>query len=103
MVKENARKLTYPIILHHEEIGYSVEIPDIDGAWTRGITKEEALNKAKNIIGTALIDQSKCPKPTPLKDIILSSNNGDAKTTVTVDMDYYQQLMSGKAARRKNA
>lgn len=103
MVKQSKRELTYPIILHHEEIGYSVEIPDINGAWTEALTKQEALEKAKDLIGTTLINQPKRPKPTPLDDIIFSSKNGDFKTTVTVDLTYYQQLMSGRDANESNA
>ena len=103
MVKQSKRELTYPIILHHEEIGYSVEIPDINGAWTEALTKQEALEKARELIGTTLVNQTERPKPTPLNDIIFSSRNGDFKTTVTVDLAYYQQLMSGRDSSQSKA
>lgn len=102
MVKESTNELIYPIILHHEGIGYSVEIPDINGAWTEGITKQQALDKARNLIGTTLVDQPRLPTPTPLDNIIVLSKSGDIKTTVTIDLAYYQQLMSGKDSQENN-
>ncbi len=65
-----AHKLViYPVILHPEETGYSVEIPDINnGAWTQGESMEEALEMATDLIGTMLVDEMTWPNQ-PLSKI----------------------------------
>lgn len=83
--------LNYPVILHPEKIGYSVEIPDINnGIWTQGDTKELALKMAVDAIGSMLINEINYPEATPLQDINLK-NNDDLKTIVSIDIDAYRK------------
>lgn len=82
--------LVYPVILHPEDQGYSVEIPDIDnGTWTQGDNMKDALLMAQDAIGIMLDDKTKYPKPTDLENIETKDN--DIKTVVYIDMEEYRR------------
>ena len=82
--------LVYPVILHPEDQGYSVEIPDIDnGTWTQGDNMKDALLMAQDAIGIMLDDKTEYPKPTDLEDIKIKAN--DIKTVVYIDMEEYRR------------
>lgn len=82
--------LVYPVILHPEDQGYSVEIPDIDnGTWTQGDNMKDALLMAQDAIGIMLDDKTEYPEPTDLEDIEIKAN--DIKTVVYIDMEEYHR------------
>ena len=82
--------LVYPVILHPENSGYSVEIPDIDdGTWTQGDNLEDALLMAQDAVGIMLEDKSEYPSPTDLEDITVHAD--DLKTVVYIDMEEYRR------------
>jgi predicted RNase H-like HicB family nuclease len=82
--------LVYPVILHPEDQGYSVEIPDIDnGTWTQGDNIKDALLMAQDAIGIMLDDKTEYPEPTDLEDIKIKAN--DIKTVVYIDMEEYRR------------
>ncbi|WP_201306952.1 type II toxin-antitoxin system HicB family antitoxin [Companilactobacillus farciminis] len=82
--------LVYPVILHPEDQGYSVEIPDIDnGTWTQGDNMKDALLMAQDAIGIMLDDKSEYPEPTDLENIETKAN--DIKTVVYIDMEEYRR------------
>ncbi|KRK50557.1 hypothetical protein FC97_GL001483 [Companilactobacillus kimchii DSM 13961 = JCM 10707] len=78
------------MVLHPEDEGYSVEIPDIDnGTWTQGEDLKDALLRAQDVIGAMLEDKSDYPKPSELEDITVKDN--DIKTIVYIDMEEYRK------------
>lgn len=79
----------YPVILHSEEKGYTVEIPDIEGGWTQGENMKEALMMAADLIGLALEDKTEYPLASDLDAI--KTGKDDIKTIVSVDMDEYRR------------
>ena len=82
--------LVYPVVLHPEDQGYSVEIPDIDnGTWTQGDNMKDALLMAQDAIGIMLDDKSEYPEPTDLENIETKAN--DIKTVVYIDMEEYRR------------
>ncbi len=86
----NKNILVYPVVLHPEDEGYSVEIPDIDnGTWTQGEDLKDALLRAQDVIGAMLEDKSDYPKPSELEDITVKDN--DIKTIVYIDMEEYRK------------
>lgn len=86
----NKNILVYPVVLHPEDEGYSVEIPDIDnGTWTQGDDLEDALLMAQDVIGVMLEDKSDYPKPSKLENITVKDN--DIKTIVYIDMEEYRK------------
>lgn len=89
MIK-NKNLLVYPIILHSEKKGYSVEIPDINGGtWTQGESLEDAIMMAQDAIGIVLEDESTFPDATKLADIKVK--DPDLKTIVSIDMEMYRR------------
>ncbi|WP_334332102.1 type II toxin-antitoxin system HicB family antitoxin [Companilactobacillus sp. HBUAS59544] len=82
--------LIYPVILHPEDQGYSVEIPDIDkGTWTQGETMKDALLMAQDAIGIMLEDKTEYPQATKIEDIKVKGE--DIKTVVYIDMEEYRR------------
>lgn len=82
--------LVYPVILHPEDSGYSVEIPDLDnGTWTQGENLKDALLMAQDAIGIMLDDKTDYPVASRLEDIKVSGE--DIKTVVYIDMDEYRK------------
>lgn len=81
--------VVYPVILHPEEVGYTVEIPDIKGGWTQGEDLKDALVMAQDLIGLALEDVTDYPKASVLENIDTKDN--EIKTIVSVDMDEYRR------------
>lgn len=81
--------VVYPVILHPEEKGYTVEIPDIKGGWTQGDDMKDALLMAADLIGLALEDQTEYPQASDLDYVKVGKD--DIKTVVSVDMDEYRR------------
>ncbi|AKP68410.1 hypothetical protein ABM34_05865 [Companilactobacillus ginsenosidimutans] len=87
---EKKNVLIYPIILHPEDKGYSVEIPDVAGGiWTQGEDMKDAVIMAEDAIGIALADQNEFPEPSELTDI--ESKTDEIKILVTVDIEEYRR------------
>jgi len=42
--------MTYKVVLHHSEEGYSVHCPGLIGCWSQGATEEEALENIRDAI-----------------------------------------------------
>ncbi len=63
------KKLYYPAILHPEEVGYSVSVPDLDGCFTQGETLAEAVEMAEDAIGLFLDGLKAAPQPSDPRDI----------------------------------
>lgn len=82
--------LVYPVVLHPENEGYSVEIPDIDnGTWTQGNDLQDALLMAQDAIGIMLEGQTDYPAPSKLEDIQVTHD--DIKTVVYIDIEEYRR------------
>lgn len=82
--------LVYPVILHQEDSGYSVEIPDINGGtWTQGEDLKDALLMAQDAAGMMLENKKNYPKPSKLEDIEV--HNNDIKTLIYIDMEEYRR------------
>lgn len=84
-----ANLLVYPVILHPEEEGYTVDVPDIENGFTQGEDLKDAIEMAADMIGLMLEDVSDYPKASKLEDVVAS--DGDIKTIVSVDMDEYHR------------
>lgn len=83
------RKVFYPVILHKEDVGYSVTVPDIDGCYTQGETMDEAITMAQDAMGLMLEDYKVYPKATNPVDIKLEQ--GDFVVMVQFDEDAYKK------------
>ncbi len=85
-------KSAYPVILTHEDAGYSVYIPDFD-ANTQGKDLPDAIEMARDAIGLMGIDMEDdhktLPVPSQLKDINYGTNA--IVSLVDVDFDDYRR------------
>ena len=69
-------KYYFPIILHKEDKGYSVFVPDLEGCNTQGATVKEAYEMASNAIGLCLcnVTESEYPQTSNPEKITLEKN-----------------------------
>jgi len=82
--------LIYPVILHPEDDGYCVEIPDINnGTWTQGENLQDALAMVQDAIGIMLEDESNYPAASDLNDLMVKDS--DIKTAVKINMAEYRK------------
>lgn len=42
--------MTYKVVLHRSQEGYSVHCPDLPGCWSQGATEAEALESIRDAI-----------------------------------------------------
>ena len=81
----------YPAIIHEED-GYWVEFPDLDGCFTNGDTMEETMAMAQEALGlylVSLIERGlQIPSPSDIKDITC---DGCQTTYVATDVDSYRR------------
>ena len=70
-----SKLLVYPVVLHPEDTGYTVEVPDITGGFTQGEDLTNALEMASDMIGLMLEDTTNYPKPSKLESIHVADND----------------------------
>lgn len=80
----------YPAIFH-EENGFWVEFPDLEGCNSCGATLEEAMEMAQEALGLYLVslveDHLELPQATSIKDI----KTEDVVSYISVDVDKYRR------------
>lgn len=78
----------YPAIFHEED-GYWVEFPDLEGCQTYGSTLEETMQLAQEALGlylaTLIENGENIPAPSSIKDI----NTKEIASYVAVDINRY--------------
>lgn len=81
----------YPAILH-EEGGYWIEFPDLEGCNTCGSSLEETMQLAQEALGLYLVSlaENNQPIPAPSKISELSTDDGQL-TYISSDMDKYRR------------
>lgn len=87
----------YPAIFH-EENGFWVEFPDLEGCHTCGETLEETMELAQEALGLYLVtlaeDGINIPSPSSMKDI----KTDELVSYVSTDMDKYRR--NNKAVKK---
>ena len=58
-----SRKKFYPVLLHKEDTGYSVSMPDFPGCFTQGENYAEAITMAGEAMELWVYAESKIPEP----------------------------------------
>ena len=83
------RNVFYPVIFHPEETGYSVSVHDVEGCYTQGETRSEAVAMAQDAIGLMLED---CKAyPTPSEPTAFDLQPGDFVVMVQFDEAAYKR------------
>lgn len=81
----------YPAIIHEEE-GYWIEFPDLEGCQTVGDTLEELMSNAQEALGLYLVSLMEDGQPIPAaSDLADLGADGNISTYVMVDVDKYRR------------
>ncbi len=81
----------YPAIIHEEE-GYWIEFPDLEGCQTVGDTLEELMSNAQEALGLYLVSLIENDQPVPAaSDLAILDAGGNITTYITVDVDKYRR------------
>jgi predicted RNase H-like HicB family nuclease len=95
-------KLAYPAIFYKGEGGYSVEVPDLPGCTSGGVSLAEAVimgtDAASGWVLTELEDGKPIPKASPV-EAIHPGPEGFVSVLV-LDMDAYAEKYGNKAVRK---
>lgn len=81
----------YPAIIHEED-GYWIEFPDLEGCQTCGTSLEETMELAQEALGLYLVSLAEHDQPIPAPSSIgkISVKDGHA-TYVSTDMNIYRR------------
>lgn len=81
----------YPAIIHEEE-GYRIEFPDLEGCQTCGQTLEEAMASAQETLGLYLVNLAENGQAIPAPSNIASILADNGQTTyISTNMDAYRR------------
>ena len=96
-------KLVYPACFYKEEIGYSVEVPDLKGCITQADTLEEAIEMAQDAalgwILTAIEDNEEIPKASNIENVKMEEDG--FISLLLLDVDKYSKKYGSKKAVKK--
>ena len=91
----------YPAIIH-EESGYWVEFPDLEGCQTCGATLEETMALAQEALGLYLVSLAENNQPIPRPSSLASVTAEDGqKTYVVTDMNAYRRDRQMNVSRNR--
>lgn len=98
------KKYYYPAVFQTEEVGYSVWLPDINGAISQGDTLEEAIENIKDVLGLYVEDaqerKSELPKASDPAGIVLEK--GQTVLLIEFDLVEYQRKHGNKKSKSHN-
>ena len=88
----------YPAIIH-EESGYWVEFPDLEGCQTCGATLEETIALAQEALGLYLVSLAENNQPIPRPSSLASVTAEDGqKSYIATDVNIYRRNVQAKAS-----
>lgn len=97
-------RLVYPAIFYKEDVGYSVEVPDLKGCITQGDTLEEAIQMAQDAalgwLLTSVENNESIPKASDIKDIQLEGNDSFV-SLLLLDLGSYSQKYGNRKSVKK--
>lgn len=97
-------KLVYPAIFYKEDVGYSVEVPDLKGCITQGDTLEEAIQMAQDAalgwLLTSVENNESIPEASDIKDIKLEDNDSFVSLLLLDLVSYSQKYGNRKSVKK---
>ncbi len=98
-------KLSYPICLYHNDSGYTVVVPDLNGCVTEDKDFSDAIYMAIDAASLWVLDEledgRKPPKASDPLKVRADEYEGGIVSVIMLDMDEYAEKY-GKKAVRKN-
>lgn len=76
-----------PIIVHKEDVGFHIDIPDIEGAFTSAPTEEEIQPRVQDVVKMCMeYTKQKLPNPSTVEEVA-ASEDAQGGTVVLIDVD----------------
>ena len=95
-------KYVYPAVIRPDGKSYHVFFPDIEGAGTCGDDYQDCIEMGEDWLCLVLynIEQEGRPIPEPSDINEVCIEEGDIKTLIHVDTEFYQRFYEQKAVRK---
>lgn len=97
-------KYVYPAIFEIEEVGYSVNFPDIEGCYTQGDTLEEAMTNAEDALCLMLYEmeenKQEILEPSSVESVKEILQNGGFVSLIKCDTLEYRRFYSNRAVKK---
>ena len=95
-------KYVFPAVFEHEDEGYSVYFPDVEGCYTCGEDLAEAMYMAEDALALMLLHLEKEKRPIPkASDLKEVQTSGDAFVSyISCDTLEYEKKYSTKAVKK---
>lgn len=77
-----------PIIVHKEDVGFSINIPDVEGAFTQAEAEEEIQPMVQDVVQLCMEKtKQKLPTPSTVEEIA-ASEDAQNGYVVLIDLDF---------------
>jgi predicted RNase H-like HicB family nuclease len=95
-------KLTYPAIFYEGEGGYAVEVPDLPGCASGGVSLAEAIIMGTDAAAGWVLTELEDGKPVPAASPVgaIHPDPGGFVSVLVLDMDAYAEKYGDKAVRK---
>ena len=95
-------KYVYPAIFRPDDDGYHVIFPDIEGAGTCGTDFHDCMEMGEDWLCLKLyeMEQKKATVPDPSDIMNLKCQEGDVKTFIRVDTEFYKRFYEKKSVKK---
>jgi predicted RNase H-like HicB family nuclease len=95
-------QLTYPAIFYEGEGGYAVEVPDLPGCASGGVSLAEAIIMGTDAASGWVLTELEDGKPAPIASSIeaIHPDPGGFVSMLVLDMDAYAEKYGNKAVRK---
>jgi predicted RNase H-like HicB family nuclease len=95
-------KYVYPAVFSHDNEGYYVHFPDIEGCFTDGDTLAEAIENANDVLPLMLCsmedDGDAIPEPSDITALVVV--DGDFASLIYADTLDYRRRFDAKAVKK---
>ncbi len=65
-------QFSYPAVIEFDGEAFQVHFPDIENAFTYGVTLPEAIHNAEDLLGTMLVSMVKAGEPLPVASVAVN-------------------------------
>ncbi|RGC40261.1 type II toxin-antitoxin system HicB family antitoxin [Faecalibacterium prausnitzii] len=95
-------KYLYPAVFTKEDVGYSVNFPDLKNCFTSGSTLEEAMDMANDVLCLTLYDMEQDGQVIPTASTVnsITHDENEFVSLVGCDTIAYRRFFDNKAVKK---
>lgn len=95
-------KYLYPAVFTKEDVGYSVNFPDLKNCFTSGSTLEEAMDMANDVLCLTLYDMEQDGQAIPTASTVnsITHDENEFVSLVGCDTIAYRRFFDNKAVKK---